>query len=475
MKYFTLLLLILANETFSQSFKERELKTKIDEVTIYVQGGLVTRTGKLEIPQGKSILHIKSLSPHIDDKSIQVKATGDFTILSVNHKLNYLNTLKKDEKIDSLEKEIESLEFQISTTESRLQILSEKQSLLDENKNLGGETSGASLTQIKQAIDFYDRELTSIKTEEIKTRLKIKELNKEKNKIEEEISRVLGKDQLPTSEIEIGVDSKNKINGTFKITYLVANTGWYPKYDVRVASVDQPLEIKYKADIYQNTGIDWENVKLKLSNGNPNQSGVAPELETWYLNYARNTILNRSTYGVISNSVRNVSGKILDETGEPLPGVNIVVKGSTIGTVTDLEGNYTLTLPNGATHLLVSFIGYESKELPITSSNMSARLEPDVTQLQEVVVTGYGASDALQGRVAGVRIRGNSSIASEANVITTTTIENQTTVEFEVDEPYSVKSNGEKLSVDLNSFEIETIYEYYAVPKLDRDAFLSLG
>lgn len=472
MKHLTLIALFLAHQTFSQSFTELEVKTKINEVTIYVQGGLVTRTGKREIPHGKSILRIKSLSPHIDDKSIQVKATGDFTILSVNHKLNYLNALRKDKKIDSLKKEIESLEFDISTAEFRLQILSEKQSLLDENKNLGGETSGASLTQIKQAIEFYDRELTSIKTEEINTRLKIKELTKKKIKIEKEVSSVQGKNELPTSEIEIRVESKTKTNGDFKITYLVANTGWYPKYDVRVTNVNQPLELKYKADIYQNTGVSWDNVKLKLSNGNPNQSGVAPELETWYLNYARNTILNRSTYGVVSNSVRNVSGKILDDNGEPLPGVTVVVKGTTIGTATDLGGNYSLTLPNGATHLVISYVGYASKELPITSSKISTRLDPDVTELQEVVMTGYGVSNRLQGRTPGVRIRGNSSIAREADIITTTTIENQTTVEFEVDEPYSIKSNGEKLSVDLNSYEIETIYEYYAVPKLDKDAFL---
>jgi hypothetical protein len=469
MKYLTLLLVLLTNQTFSQTLTEPELKTKIDEVTIYVQGGQVSRTGKVEIPQGKSILRIKSLSPYIDDKSVQVKATGEFTILSVNHKLNYLNTLKKDEKIDSLMKEIESLDLEISTAESRLQILSEKQSLLDENKNLGGETSGASLTQIKQAIDFYDRELTTIKTEEIKTRLKIKELNKDKKKIEQEISNVQGKDELPTSEIEIRVDSENKIGGDFNITYLVANTGWYPKYDVRVASVDQPLELNYKADIYQNTGIDWENVKLKLSNGNPNQSGVAPELQTWYLNYARNTIINRATYDAVSNSVRNVSGKILDENGEPLPGATIVVKGTTVGTVTDMGGNYSLTLPNGATHLTISFIGYVTEELPITSSNISVRLESDISELQKVVVVGYGVSNRLQGRAAGVQVN---SKPQKAETIRTTTNENQTTVEFEVDEPYSIKSNGEKLSVDLNSFEIETIYEYYAVPKLDKDAFL---
>ena len=472
MKYFVLMILLLSHRAFSQSFAERELITTIDEVTIYLQGGLITRTGKLEIPSGKSMLKLSSLSPHIDDKSIQLKATGDFTILSVNHKLNYLNSMEKVERIAQLNKEIESFELERATAESRLQILSEKESLLDENKNLGGQTSGASLTQIKQAIEFYDRELTAIKSDEIDTKLKIKELDKKISSIGQEISSVHRKDELPTGEIEIRIDAKINSSAEFKITYLVANTGWYPKYDVRVSSLEKPLELEYKADVYQNTGVNWENVKLKLSNGNPNQSGVAPELETWHLNYARNTYLN-SAYGLVSNRVRNVSGKILSENGEPLRGANILIKGTTVGTVADSEGNYSLTLPNGATHLLVSFIGYSSRELSISSSKINVKLAADVTELSEVVAADRGFSDQLQGQAAGIRIRGNPSIiAQKSEVMTVSTIENQTTFEFEVDRPYSVKSNGEKLSVDLNSYEIETIYEYYAVPKLDKEAFL---
>ncbi|MFT4742027.1 MAG: hypothetical protein ACI9L9_002824, partial [Marivirga sp.] len=188
MKHLLLIALLFANQAYSQDFSEQNLETAITEVTVYLQGGLVSRTGESEIPQGKSILSIKSLSPHIDEKSIQVKAKGEFTILSVNHRLNYLSKLKKDLRIDSLSQEIASLEFGISTNESRLQILLEKQSLLNENKYLGSEAASASLTQIKQAIEFYDKELTSIKTEEIKVKLKIKDLNEQKERIEREIS-----------------------------------------------------------------------------------------------------------------------------------------------------------------------------------------------------------------------------------------------------------------------------------------------
>jgi len=465
MKYFTFLIILLSFQTFSQSFAERELKTKIDEVTIYIEGGLISRVGKIEIPEGKSIVQVKSLSPHIDDKSIQVKALGDFTILSVNHRLNYLDRIKKDIKIDSLNKEISKLEFQIATSQSRLEVLEEKQSLLDENKNLGGKSSGASLTQIKQAIEFYDRELTSVKKEEIDTKQKIKLMQKEREKINQEISSINGFEELPTGEIEIRIESEAKSKGDFKITYLVANTGWYPKYDVRVAGVEEPLELKYKADIYQNTGVDWGNVKLKLSNGNPNQSGLAPDLRTWYLNYTRNTIVNRSKYGVASNSIRSVSGKIIDESGESLPGATIIVKGTTVGTVSDFNGNFSLTLPNGASYLSVSYIGFITEEIPISSSNITITLEPDVSRLEEVVVVAYGVSGRSQGRTQDIQ-------SKKAETVRTTTIENQTTVELEVEQPYSVKSNGDKLSVDLKSIELETLYEYYAIPKLDKDAFL---
>lgn len=468
MKLFTLIALLATFQAFSQSFQESELKTSIKAVTVFLQGAQITRTGKSEVKEGRSILIIKSLSPHIDQKSIQVKATGDFTILSVNHKFDYLNEQIKDKRIDSLKNLIESLELEISSNEYRLVILKEKLSLLDANKNLGGENSGASLTQLKQAIEFFDKELSTIKKEELETSVKIRKLNERRSKIEKQVSDVTHQDDWPTGEIEIRVEADIKTSSEFNISYLVANAGWYPNYDVRVSNIENPIQLSYKADVYQNTGVDWNDVKLRFSNGNPNQSGVAPELATWYLNYARNTIYSRTSSGYIDKSVRTVSGKVIASIdGEPLPGVTIVVKGSTVGTVTDIEGNYQLTLPNNSEYLVFSFIGMNTMELPINNSQIDLIMEESYTALEEVVVTGY----ALQGRAKGVDVRGYSA-PKIAKTIVTTAVENQTTVEFEVEQPYSIKSNGTKLTIGLNKFEIETVYEYYAVPKLDKDAFL---
>ena len=87
-----------------------------------------------------------------------------------------------------------------------------------------------------------------------------------------------------------------------------------------------------------------------------------------------------------------VKGKVTDaSTGEALPGVNIVVKGTTLGVLTDVTGNYTLEVPNASATLVFSFIGYVSQEIALggqTTLNVALIIEP--TQLNEVVVVGYG-------------------------------------------------------------------------------------
>ncbi len=468
---FTILGLFIISDLFSQTFKEKELKTEINEVTVFLNGAQIFETGSTSIPTGKTILKIKNLSPYLDEKSIQVKADGDFTILSVNHKFNYLNELKKDEKIDSLKKLVDDIESTVSRDNARLSVLKEKQSLLNENKNLGGQTSGATIVQLKQAIEFYETEISKIKEEEIKTNKKIELKKTEQSKIEQQLKELNQQNSLPSSEIEIRVSSESQVNTKVSLTYLVANAGWYPKYDIRVENIKSPLELTYKAEVFQNTGVDWKNVKLRFSNGDPNQSGVVPELNIWNLNYARNTTFENSIYGMaVANSIRNVKGIVIsEEDGKPIPGVNVVVKGTTIGTVTDVNGSYSLTLPNNASTLVFSFIGLVTQEVAISKPDLSVRMQLDVTQLSEVVVTGYGVERDLQGRAPGVQIRGNKSIAKS---VPTTVIENQTTVEIEVATPYSIKSNGEKIQVDLKKHQIESIYEYYAIPKLDKDAFL---
>ena len=124
-----------------------------------------------------------------------------------------------------------------------------------------------------------------------------------------------------------------------------------------------------------------------------------------------------------------VTGQVVDMNGEPIIGANVVVKGTTAGTITDFDGNYSIEVQENAT-LIFSYLGMITQEIPVTSDNISVALKEDNQVLDEVVVTGYGttkkrdlvtavssvnadqlkdipvssAAEALQGKLAGVSV-----------------------------------------------------------------------
>ncbi|GMQ30731.1 TonB-dependent receptor [Algoriphagus confluentis] len=112
------------------------------------------------------------------------------------------------------------------------------------------------------------------------------------------------------------------------------------------------------------------------------------------------------TIGSLLAQTKTITGKVTSaEEPEGVPGVSVVVKGTTQGSVTDLDGTYSLTVPQDASVLVFSFVGYLTKEMPIGSSNViNVTLDLDVKVLNEVVVTGYGTQERreITGSVASI-------------------------------------------------------------------------
>lgn len=144
---------------------------------------------------------------------------------------------------------------------------------------------------------------------------------------------------------------------------------------------------------------------------------------------------DESPIATIVNQQKTISGKVVDENGEPIIGANIVVKGTTIGIITDINGEFTLQVPSDQSILEISYIGYKSVEISVKGQkSLDIRLMSDAENLDEVIVVGYGTqkkvnltgavqnvsssdltkrsvpntSVALQGLVPGVSVTQNS-------------------------------------------------------------------
>ena len=94
--------------------------------------------------------------------------------------------------------------------------------------------------------------------------------------------------------------------------------------------------------------------------------------------------------GFMAVAQNSVSGTVTDEIGAPLPGATVLEKGTTNGTTTDFDGNYTIEVAENAV-LEIAYLGYLTQEFPVDGqSTLDAQLDPDATQLEDVVVVGYG-------------------------------------------------------------------------------------
>lgn len=452
----------------SQDANEIPVTSEIERVTVFLQNAQIIRKASVQIPIGESKLIFKGLSPYMDAASVRVKSEGDFVVLSVNHDFGKEERLQKVEKaqdkatIDSIRAKIDEFKDSLAFDNALLASLNEEEAFLKENKAISGKDTGYKVVDLESINVYYANRIKEIKFELLHINKRKLSYEKKITELETTWRTLTNKQYKKTSEIVVAVSSKVAVTGSFELSYFCGNAGWFPSYDLKVVNVESPVELTYKANIRQSTEEDWNNIKLVFSNANPTASGNLPALSPYYLNF---NVRSRPGYAAMPGGGRNVpvvKGIVTDKSGEPLIGVMILIKGTSVGTTTDVNGSFSINIPSGATEISAFYTGYTTYETPITGSYMEIKMEESATMLEEVVVTGYASGvQSTQARVRGV------------TAPPTTLVENQTSVEFALDIPFTLKSDGKTRTLELTQYDIPTFYEYQAVPKLEKDVFLT--
>lgn len=470
MKTFIFILLLFFTQiVFSQETIEKEISTQVEKATVFFDGAQITRTKNIEIPEGVTLLKFTTLSPFIDAKSIQVKAKGNFTVLSVNHQLDFIDEPEKSQKVVGLEDELKKLEKEIEKENTQLYIINDQIEFLNLNREIGGNNQNLKVAELSSAEAYYSKKMTELRFEKVAQKGKIEKLEEKEKNIENQLKTASSVDEFPNGEIWVKIESTQPCNGNFELNYMVNNVGWFPSYDIKSDGLDQPLEIVYKANLRQDTKIEWKDVRLTFASIAPKNSGVAPELKTYFLDYY-------SKPPVYKSEINSVSGYITDQNNEPLIGAAVLIENTSIGAVADANGYYSITIPDPESKLVFSYIGYESQTRRIEGTVMNVKLKESNVSLDEVVTVRSMStvSSALQGRVAGLSIEKKrfKSKDKPSIAIPFEQIENSTSLNFEIQKPYSVKSDNKSYSVEMTTYEIPVTFQYYSVPKITPEVFL---
>lgn len=454
----------------------------INKVTVFTNGAQVERSKSVNLMPGEQVVTFTGFSPYMDKKSLQVKAKGHLTILGVSERTAHPDSAAQIKKLHDAEDEVKAVERRIQQAKDEQEMLTAQLELVKTNCSVAGRTVATPLANIKELNAYYAQQVLSVKKRSQELDEQLQKLNdelKRKQKTCDSIARLKLKS---VTEIDVKVDAKQAGRADFDITYYVKNAGWFPSYDIRSNSTKEPLLLSYKANIYQNTKEEWKNVPVTLSSANPNRSNVAPQLKTYWLDYG----LSAPTYNIDSDGSNVVSGKIVSaDDGDPMIGATVKVKGTNLGTVSDVDGHYSIVLPQNSRQLTFSYVGYLSQTHTVDpGSTLNIRLKEDQAALQEVVVMGYGTSKkGRRSKSEGVIMKAKESIPAmadvaveeemnESEVIAVNQQQAQFGYEFDIKQLLTLPDGGKTTTTEIARHQLPASYEYRGIPKIDKESFL---
>tara|TARA_B110000091_G_C13788063_1_gene464281 strand:+ start:165 stop:2018 length:1854 start_codon:yes stop_codon:yes gene_type:complete len=445
----------------SQKIKEKSITSKVKSATIFLNNAQVTRIKEVKLDKGIQLLKFIGLSPFIDKKSIQIKAKN-IEIQAVNFKKNYLSKNKKSIELISLEKKLNFLDKEIEKENVNLLTTQEKIRFFKENRSIRGSQT-LTVIALKETAQFYGDQMNLLNTKELNSNNTLKRLQREKKLVTKQLEGLTIKNSYFTGEIIVKVTSDLAKNTDFQLIYNVSNVSWYPTYDVRVTDINSPLTIVYKANVKQNSKVDWNNVKLQFSSANPNQSTKAGKITPYFIGYGTRP----PNY---KNNIDEISGYVSDNKGN-LPGVSVIVKGTTIGTETNFDGKYSIKIPNSKSTLVFSYLGYKIEERLTNNSTINVTMQENNVSLNEIVVTARGIK--REKKALGYSASYIKTGEKDSNYsIPTEEIVNQTSVSFKIIEPYTIKSSNKDYVVSMKTYQTDATYIYYTVPRIEERAFL---
>ncbi len=173
-----------------QGIKEQKVKSEINSVTVYLSGAEIHRNKTVNIKNGKTRLIFTNLSPKINSKSIRITTNENVDLLGISSKTNYLAKEVNAPKTKRLKDSLNLLTDKIQTISDQADAYNIEKKMLLANTSIGGKDKGVSITELKQASDFYRTKIIEINTKLSKLKAKNKKLNTELQKIRKQLAEL---------------------------------------------------------------------------------------------------------------------------------------------------------------------------------------------------------------------------------------------------------------------------------------------
>ena len=313
---------LIAGSAFSND--KDVIKSSLNEVTVYSQGAQMKHTSSYSIKSGITEVSIEGISANIDVKSLQLKATGNVVIIDTKYTLFYPQPennvnqglpVKIVKDMAAITDSLETLAFDLKELQDEIGIYQAAQRIIAMNGAVKGTGKvNDSIQLLKQTVEYYTAKMNEINKKLLALEKKVKEKTKLQQRLQTRYADLENyqnqnynpKKYEPIPRVVVTLSANEAATGKINFSYLVATAGWTPLYDIRSDSQTGKISLTYKAQVFQSSGMDWDNVKLNISTNNPFVNKTKPELNAWYIDYYALKQKNLELNEVAIRGARNI-------------------------------------------------------------------------------------------------------------------------------------------------------------------------
>jgi len=262
---------------------------RIAAVTVYSDRARITRVAEVELPAGENIVRFSGLPVALEDSSVQAsgKGTAGLKILGIEVR-SVLAEQTVNERVREIQTQLDQLGDQRSAWEIENADLTERKVFLNKVRDSltvpAKEAAAApSMQNIRPLYDFYTAELKDLGDRSLVIARELRALTPKEDLLRQELARLSGGGAKATKDVLVAVRAEHPSRADISLGYNMRNASWTPVYDARLDSKSQKIELTYQGIVRQQTGENWDNVKLSLSTARPNVGARMPELSPWWL------------------------------------------------------------------------------------------------------------------------------------------------------------------------------------------------
>ena len=319
MKKSLFILLCLCANFLLSAQSSKTIKPPVQKAIVYQQGAQLFTSETVMLPSGTSEIIFENVSPYLEPSSLQANCKGNPVVMDVRYTVRYSEaektvdktmpeaTIKRYERdLHDIQDSLKELEFVQYDLNNRVQNLDNERNILTGNKMVNGNLQRDSLSLFLRALEYYRARVTVIDAEKVKISRENWKVYLLKTHLEKRMSDINvllsgrpqnsgGTKTIP--QIIVTIMSDVAVTSEVSVNYFVNNAGWTPSYDLRATKESPLVELKHRASVFQNTGIDWKGVSLVLSTGNPNQTNEKPMLQPFFIGFQQPQVI---AYGATS-------------------------------------------------------------------------------------------------------------------------------------------------------------------------------